>query len=97
MPRNAVVTVACTPRGCPPFRRVARGPAKIQRIPLTTLVGRSLPYGARIRLLVQLPNIGRSYEYRIVRERFAIRRVRGERCRPRGSVVTPADVPARCP
>jgi hypothetical protein len=95
MPRNAVITAACAPRGCAAFRRVARGPAKIHTIRLTTLVDRFFPNGVRIHILVQLPNIGKAYEYRIVKGE--LRRVRGERCRPRGSIVAPADVPARCP
>jgi energy-coupling factor transporter ATP-binding protein EcfA2 len=97
-PRGAVIAADCMPRGCERFRRTVPGPAPRNDTSVTTIAGHAIPYGIRLRIVVAQRNIGKVAEYRTVRRSSnSLRRTRFERCRPPGSLVAPAEVPAPCP
>jgi hypothetical protein len=101
---GSLVRASCAPRGCRPFRRRLPGSPARGTVPISTISGHVVPLGIRITVAVTQRNIGKVWEYRPHVERDRQGRLlaqldvlRFERCRPAGSRVARAEVPAICP
>jgi hypothetical protein len=92
-PAGAVVTAACRPRGCARFRDTVG--ARPEMVSITTIEGRSVPTGSRIRLLVTLGDKGRYREILVGRYDLDFSLAVG--CRPAGASVPPGESVFRCP
>jgi hypothetical protein len=95
VPQGAVVTAVCRPEICKPFRRTASGPGAKQDVRVTTIIGRIVPPGVTVALVLTHGNVGKAVEYRS--GRYVLRRIRFAPCRPAGSQIRATDVPAACP